>query len=174
MLSAGSPARSAMGRGAGFWKILAWAGLLLAGALYMVDPVKLFASSVAPICFVAADSYEPDSLMEIRVNGARAHHDGSVTNDEDGDRLFGMETPAAGVQLLPPAFAGICRDLDCFTRINAPCRIPVCFTEAESFAGAWRPGPPLPGPPHAGLARGRSFSSRGSAAPSVGAGRRQS
>ena len=70
-MSASSPTQSAIGRGGGFWKILAWAGLLLAGALYMVDPVELFASPVAPICFVAAD--KPDSLVEIRVNGASAH-----------------------------------------------------------------------------------------------------
>ena len=63
--SASSPAQ-AMDRGVGFWKTLAWAGLLLAGAIYMVDPVELFASSVAPICFVAADSHEPGSLVEIR------------------------------------------------------------------------------------------------------------
>ena len=71
--SANSPAQSVTPRGLGLWKILAWAGLLLAGALYMVDPVELFASPVVPICFVAADSYKPDSLVEIRVNGASAH-----------------------------------------------------------------------------------------------------
>ena len=38
-MSASSPTQSAIGRGGGFWKILAWAGLLLAGALYMLDPV---------------------------------------------------------------------------------------------------------------------------------------
>jgi len=72
-MSASSPTQSAIDRGGGFWKILAWAGLLLAGALYMVDPVELFASPVVPICFVAADSYKPDSLVEIWVNGASAH-----------------------------------------------------------------------------------------------------
>jgi hypothetical protein len=42
-----------------FWKIVAWAGLLLAGALYMVDPLERLSSSVLPICFVAADSDAP-------------------------------------------------------------------------------------------------------------------
>ena len=43
-----------MYHGVEFWKIVAWAGLLLAGALYMVDPLELLSSSVLPICFVAA------------------------------------------------------------------------------------------------------------------------
>ena len=78
--SASSPAQ-AMDRGVGFWKTLAWAGLLLAGALYMVDPVELFASPVVPICFVAADSYKPDSLVEIRVNGASGARHRCPTGD---------------------------------------------------------------------------------------------
>jgi hypothetical protein len=35
-----------MYHGVDFWKIVAWAGLLLAGALYMVDPLELLSSSV--------------------------------------------------------------------------------------------------------------------------------
>ena len=77
--SANSPAQSVTPRGLGLWKILAWAGLLLAGALYMVDPVELFASPVAPICFVAAD--KPDSLVEIRVNGASGARHRCPTGD---------------------------------------------------------------------------------------------
>lgn len=50
-----------MDRGVDFWKILAWTGPLLAGALYMfepldlVDPLEPSACSAAPICFPAAD-----------------------------------------------------------------------------------------------------------------------
>jgi hypothetical protein len=36
-----------MDRGVGFRKILAWTGLLLAGALYVVDPNELFSYSAA-------------------------------------------------------------------------------------------------------------------------------
>ena len=53
-MSASSPTQSAMDRGLDFWKIVAWAGLLLAGALYLVDPLELLCSSVVPIRFVAA------------------------------------------------------------------------------------------------------------------------
>ena len=58
-MSASSPTRSAMYHDVDFWKIVAWAGLLLAGALYMVDPLERLSSSVLPICFVAADSDAP-------------------------------------------------------------------------------------------------------------------
>jgi hypothetical protein len=39
-----------MDRGVGFWSI-AWKGLLLAGALYMVDPLEPFPYSAAPFAF---------------------------------------------------------------------------------------------------------------------------
>jgi hypothetical protein len=86
--SASSPAQSAIGRGVGFWKFLAWT----AGALYMVAPLELVSSSVAPSCFLAADSNGPGSFVESEVNGASAHHDGSATNDEEAGKLFGMKT----------------------------------------------------------------------------------
>ena len=37
-MSTSSPTQSAMYHRVDFWNIVAWAGLLLAGALYMVDP----------------------------------------------------------------------------------------------------------------------------------------
>jgi hypothetical protein len=51
---ASSPTQNAMHPDVDFWKIVAWAGLLFAGALYMVDPLEMLPSSVVPICFVAA------------------------------------------------------------------------------------------------------------------------
>jgi len=72
-MSAISPAQSAMHRGVDFWKIAAWAGILLAGALYMVDPLELLSSSVVPICFVAADSDTPErAAIEISVKNVSA------------------------------------------------------------------------------------------------------
>jgi hypothetical protein len=67
-----------MYHGVDFWKIVAWAGLLLAGALYMVDPLELLSSSVLPICFVAADSDAPaPAAIEISVTSVSA-----TTRDE--------------------------------------------------------------------------------------------
>jgi hypothetical protein len=55
--------QSAMDRRVDFWKIVAWAGLLLASALYMVNPLELLSSSVVPICFLAVDSDTPGRLQ---------------------------------------------------------------------------------------------------------------
>jgi hypothetical protein len=52
-MSASSPTQTMMDRPIGLSKITTWAGLLLAGALYMVDPLELFSYSAAPISFVA-------------------------------------------------------------------------------------------------------------------------
>jgi len=53
-MSVRSTTQSATDRDVDFLKIVAWAGLLLAGALYMLDPLELLSTSVVPICFVAA------------------------------------------------------------------------------------------------------------------------
>jgi hypothetical protein len=88
VLSASSPTQNARDRGVDFWKIVAWAGLLLAGALYMVDPVELLSSSVVPICFEAADSDAPaPAAIEISVTSVSA-----ATKDEGSAQLFGMDT----------------------------------------------------------------------------------
>jgi hypothetical protein len=67
-MSASSPTQSPMERGVEFWKIVAWVGLLLVGALYMVDPLELFSTSVVPICFVGAD---PDAPGATAIETAR-------------------------------------------------------------------------------------------------------
>jgi predicted transglutaminase-like cysteine proteinase len=91
-LSASSPTRSATDRGVGFWKIVAWTGLVLAGALYMVDPLEAFSYFSTPICFLAAEYVEPGSFLENEANGAAVNHDASATNDEEATQLFGMDT----------------------------------------------------------------------------------
>jgi hypothetical protein len=63
-LSTSSPTQSAMDRGVGFWKILAWTGILLAGALYVVDPLEPLAYFAAPICFLADEYVEPGPFVE--------------------------------------------------------------------------------------------------------------
>jgi len=50
-LPASSPVETALDRGAGFYRKISWAGLLLAGSLYIVGifgPLELFAPSVGP------------------------------------------------------------------------------------------------------------------------------
>src|SRR3954449_12596384 len=50
---------------ASIFEIVAWAGLLLAGALYMVDPLELLSSFVLPICFVPLTLTRPH-LRQLR------------------------------------------------------------------------------------------------------------
>lgn len=84
--------QSATYRGIDFWKIVIWAGLLLAGAIFMVDPVELLSYSAAPpVCFLAPDYVGPSSFVEKEVRGATADPDASAKN-EDAARLFGMDT----------------------------------------------------------------------------------
>jgi hypothetical protein len=87
-MSASSPTQSPMDRSVDFWKIVTWAGLLLAGALYIVDPPELFSSCVVPICFVAADPDAPaPAAIEISVTSVSA-----TTKNEGSVQLFGMDT----------------------------------------------------------------------------------
>jgi predicted transglutaminase-like cysteine proteinase len=88
-----------MDRGVGFWKILAWKGLLLAGALYMVDPLEPFPA--APICLLAAEYVEPGPFVESAANGATAHHHASATNDREAAQLFGMDAEPVAEGELP-------------------------------------------------------------------------
>ena len=96
-MSVRSTTQSATDRGVDFLKIVAWAGLLLAGALYMLDPLELLSTSVVPICFVAADSDTPaPAAIEISVKSVSA-----TTKDEGSAQLFGMDTePVADGALL--------------------------------------------------------------------------
>jgi hypothetical protein len=96
-MSVRSTTQSAMDRGVDFLKIVAWAGLLLAGAFSMLYPLELLSTSIVPICFVAADSDTPaPAAIEISVKSV------SATNKDEGSaQLFGMDTePVANGALL--------------------------------------------------------------------------
>jgi predicted transglutaminase-like cysteine proteinase len=136
-----------MYRGVGFWKILAWTGLLLAGAHYMVDPLEMFSYSAEPsICFLAADHVGPGSFVEIGVNGASAHHDGSAANDEEPGQLFGTKTePVTDGALLDKwrrVEATITKDLEVIAQCQAsqPCPAPAQKLIDLSLEGAGRSG----------------------------------
>lgn len=145
-LSASSAAQSAMDRGVGFWKILAWTGLLLAGALYMVDPIELLSYSAAPICFLAADYVGPGSFAENEVNRATTYYDASTTNDEQAGQLFGMDTePVTDGALLDKwrrVEAIITKDLEVIAQCQAskPCPAPAQKLIDLSLEGANRSG----------------------------------
>jgi len=99
---------------------------LLAGALYMVDPLELLSTSVVPICFVAADSDAPaPAAIEISVASVSA-----TTKDEGLAQLFGMDTePVDDGALLDKwrrVQADITKDLEVVAQCQAgmPCPAP--------------------------------------------------
>jgi len=140
-MSADSPTQ-----GVGFRKIVAWTGLLLAGALYMIDPIELFSYSAAPICFLTADNVGPGSFVENELNGGTAHHDASATNDEQAGQLFGMDTePVTDGALLDKwrrVEAIITKDLEVIAECQAskPCPAPAQKLIDLSLEGASRSG----------------------------------
>jgi len=132
--------QSATDRGVDFWKIVAWAGLLLAGALYMLDPLELLSTSVVLICFVAADSNTPaPAAIEISVKSVSA-----TTKDEGSAQLFGMDTePVADGALLDKwrrVQADITKDLEVVAQCQAgkPCPAPAKRLLSLSLEGFGR------------------------------------
>jgi len=132
--------QSATDRGVEFLKIVAWAGLLLAGALYMLDPLELLSTSVVPICFVAADSDTPaPAAIEISVKSVSA-----TTKDERSAQLFGMDTePVADGALLDKwrrVQADITKDLEVVAQCQAgkPCPAPAKRLLSLSLEGYGR------------------------------------
>jgi predicted transglutaminase-like cysteine proteinase len=123
-MMANSPVQGAMHRGVDFWKTAAWAGLLLAGALYVVDPLELLSTSVVPICFVAAESdTTAPGTIEIGMKGVSA-----TTKDEGSEQLFGMDTePVADGALLDKwrrVRAEITKDLEVVARCQEGTQCP--------------------------------------------------
>jgi predicted transglutaminase-like cysteine proteinase len=133
---------SATPPGIGFWRIVAWTGLLLVGALYVIDPIELLSSSVVPICFVAADSDAPaPTKIEINVTSVSA-----VTDDEGSTQLFGMDTElVTGGALLDEwqrVQADITKDLEIVAQCQAgrQCPAPAQRLISLSLEGAGRSG----------------------------------
>jgi predicted transglutaminase-like cysteine proteinase len=95
--------QSAMRHGGSFWAILAsaWvAGLLLAGAVYRLEPPKLPTDSAPPVTYLAANEFEAVSFIEDETNGATAPSE-PPARDEQAAQLFGMETEPVAVGGLP-------------------------------------------------------------------------
>jgi predicted transglutaminase-like cysteine proteinase len=100
---AGALNQSAMHHGGSFWTILAsaWVGLLLAGAVYTLEPPGLPTDSAPPVTFLAADQLEAVSFIEDGTNAATAPSGLLARNDEQAAKLFGMETEPVAAGELP-------------------------------------------------------------------------
>jgi predicted transglutaminase-like cysteine proteinase len=95
--------QSAMRRGGSFSAILAsvWAGLLLAAAVYTLEPPRLPTDSAPPMTFLAANELEAVSFIENGTNAVTAPSEPPARNDEPAARLFGMETEPVAAGELP-------------------------------------------------------------------------
>jgi predicted transglutaminase-like cysteine proteinase len=135
-----------MDRRVGFWRILAWTGLLLAGALYVVDPLEALSYFSSPICLPAAEYVEHGPFLENEANGATANHDASAANDEEAAQLFGMDTEPVAMGELPEKWhrveAVIAQDFAVVAQChsNGPCPVAAQRLIDISAEGASRSG----------------------------------
>jgi predicted transglutaminase-like cysteine proteinase len=133
-----------MDGGVGFYKIAAWTSLLLAGALYMAEPLEPLSYSAAIVSLQAADYVGPGSLVASEVNGVAARYAVPTTNDEEAAQPFGMNTePVTDGSLLDKwrrVEVGITRDLEVAAqcRANKPCPAPAKKLIDLSLEGAGR------------------------------------
>jgi predicted transglutaminase-like cysteine proteinase len=149
-LSASSPTQSATDSGVGFCRIFAWTGLLLAGALYMVDTLEPLAYFAAPIRLVG-EYVERGPFVENEANGATARYDASARNDEEATQLFGMDTEPVVIGELPGKWqhvkAVMAQDLAVVAQChsNGPCPVAAQRLIDITAEGAKRSGRALVG-----------------------------
>jgi predicted transglutaminase-like cysteine proteinase len=91
---AGALNQSTMRHGASFLAILASAcvGLLLAGAAYTLEPLRLPSDSAPPTAFSATNEFEAVSFIEDETNAATEPPKPAARNHGQAAQLFGMET----------------------------------------------------------------------------------
>lgn len=145
-ISSTSAPQSELDRGVGFWKSLAWFGLLLGGALYIADPIMPFSSYTVPTWFLAADSAAPGSFAETEVGELGARHDDSAADDAESAQLFGMKTDSLAEGELSDKWhrveAEITKDFEIIAQCQAgnPCPPPAQKLINLSVEGAVRSG----------------------------------
>jgi predicted transglutaminase-like cysteine proteinase len=100
---AGTLNRSAMRHRGSFWAILAlaWTGLLLAGAVYTLQPPGLPTHFAPAVTFLAANELEAVSFIQDGTNAATASSEPPARHDEQAAPLFGMETEPVAAGELP-------------------------------------------------------------------------
>ena len=102
-MSAFARNQSAMRHGRSFWAILASAsvGLLLAGAVYTLEPPRLPTDSAPPMTFLAANEFEAVSFIENGTKAVTAPSEPPARNDGPDAQLFGMKTEPITAGELP-------------------------------------------------------------------------
>jgi predicted transglutaminase-like cysteine proteinase len=95
--------QSAMRHGGSCWAVLAsaWIGLLLAGAVYTLEPPRRPTDSVSPMTFLAANEFEAVSFIDDGTNAATTPSEAPARIDAQAAQLFGMETEPVAAGELP-------------------------------------------------------------------------
>lgn len=130
-----------MRRVAGLSKIPGWAGVLLAGAIYMAEPLP---SPAAPI--LAVEYVKVGSPGENDANQASAHRDRETPNGEDGTKLFDVNTEPVAMGELHEKWLHIsalmAHDLALVAQCHSEVSCPVAAQRliGISAEGAWRIG----------------------------------
>lgn len=120
--------QSAMRHG-GIFLAAAWVGLLLAGAVYPLEPPRRPTDSAPPMTFLVANEFEAVSFVEDGTNAATAPSEPPARNDEQAAQLFGMETEPVAAGELPEKWhhveAAMAQDFAVVARCHANGTCPV-------------------------------------------------
>jgi predicted transglutaminase-like cysteine proteinase len=128
---AGTPNQSAMRYSGGFLAILApaWVSLLLAAAVYTLEPPGLPGDSVPPMTFQIANQFKAVSFIDDDTNAAAAPFEPAERNDEQAAQLFGMNTEPVAAGGLSEKWhhveAAIARDFAVIAQCHADGTCPV-------------------------------------------------
>ncbi len=121
--------QSAMRHGGSFFLAAAWVGLLLAGAVYTLEPPRRPTDSAPPMTFLVANEFEAVSFIEDGTNAATAPSEPPARNDEQAAQLFGMETEPVAAGELPEKWhhveAAMAQDFAVVARCHANGTCPV-------------------------------------------------
>jgi predicted transglutaminase-like cysteine proteinase len=147
-VSAGPLNQSAMRHGGGFLAVLvlAWVGLLLAGAVYVLEPPRLPTDPGPRMTFSAAHELEAVSFIEDEANAMTLPSEPADRKDEQAAQLFGMKTEPVAAGGLTEKWhrveAAMARDLSIVAQCHANGYCPVAAQRLIDISamGAGRSG----------------------------------
>jgi predicted transglutaminase-like cysteine proteinase len=146
--SAGTVNQRAMRCGRSLFAILAssFASLLLAGAVYTMEPPRLLTDSAPLMTLLAANESGAASVIKNETDAATGPSESSARNDGQAAQLFGMETEAVAAGELPKKWhrveAAMAQDFSIVAQCHANGTCPVAAQRLIdiSAVGAGRSG----------------------------------
>lgn len=127
------------------WKI-SWTGVLLAGALYLANPLQSLLCRAAPMRIAAAEHVKVVSPGENDSNQATAHRDPDTSNAGEATRLFDVNTEPVAIGELHEKWlhmiGAMAHDLAQVAQCHSELSCPVAAQRLIGISGigAWRSG----------------------------------